>query len=151
MGAPAIRVRQDGDDLLITFERTRKSQIAKLDEDRHLVFGWANVCVRCSGEQIEDAHGDMIDPEDLETAAYNFVLDFGETGEHHAGVAKGRLIESMFFTPEKLKLLGLNKSALPTGWWVGFHVEDNGAWQRVKRGDHRMFSIQGVGIREEAD
>ena len=47
---PVIRVRQDGDDILISFERKKKVPIAKLDQDRQIVFGWANVCVRCSGE-----------------------------------------------------------------------------------------------------
>lgn len=149
MSAPNIRIRQDGDDLVISFEKSRKSKIAKVDEDRQLVFGWANVCVRCSGEPVVDYHDDVIDTEDLETAAYNFVLNFGETGENHAGVAKGRLIESFFVSPEKLQAMGLAKNALPVGWWVGFHVEDKRAWQKVKAGKHRMFSIQGMARREE--
>ena len=117
--------------------------------ERQIVFGWANVCVECSGEQIVDSHEDMIDPDELETAAYNFVLNFGDMGEDHRGFVKGRLIESMFFTPEKLALIGLKKNTVDTGWWVGFHVQDRRAWERVKRGDHRMFSIQGVARREE--
>lgn len=148
---PTIRVRQDGEDILISFERRRKVPIAKLDQDRQIVFGWANVCVRCSGETVIDSHSDMIAPEDLETAAYDFVLDFGETGEDHEGMAKGRLIESFFVTPEKLKAMGLQKSALPQGWWVGFKVDDPAAWRRVKKGDHRMFSIQGVARRERVE
>ena len=146
---PTIRVRQDGNDLLISFERTRR-RIAKLDSERQIVFGYANVCIRCSGEQVVDSHEDMIDPQDLETAAYDFVLNFGETGENHEGVAKGRLIESFFITPEKLQKMGLAKDALPQGWWVGFKIFDKKAWQRVKNGDHRMFSIQGFGKREAA-
>ncbi len=146
-----IRVRQDGDDLVISFERQRRSRIAKLDTDRQLVFGWANVCVRCSGETVVDSHDDTIDAEDLETAAYDFNLEFRETGENHTGVAKGRLIESFFVTPEKLERMGLKKDALPRGWWVGFKIDDRKAWERVKKGDHRMFSIQGIGRREKVD
>jgi hypothetical protein len=144
----AIRIRQDGDDLLITFERTRKTKIAKLDADRQIVFGWANVCVRCSGETVVDSHEDTIAAEDLESAAYDFNLSFRETGEDHEGDAKGRLIESFFVTPEKLEKMGLKKNALPRGWWVGFKIDDAKAWQRVKKGDLRMFSIQGVARRE---
>lgn len=146
---PTIRVRQDGDDLVISFEK-RRARIAKLDADRQIVFGWANVCVRCSGERVVDSHEDMIDPADLESAAYDFVLKFAETGEEHEGEAKGRLIESFFVTPEKLQRMGLKKDALPQGWWVGFKIFDKKAWQRVKNGDHRMFSIQGMAKREEA-
>jgi len=144
----AIRIRQDGDDLLITFERTRRTKIAKLDSDRQMVFGWANVCVRCSGETVVDSHDDTIASEDLESAAYEFNLSFRETGEEHEGDAKGRLIESFFVTPEKLEKMGLKKTALPRGWWVGFKIDDPKAWQRVKKGDLRMFSIQGVARRE---
>lgn len=146
---PTIRVRQDGDDLLISFEKRRRTPIAKLDPERRIVFGWANVCVRCSGETVIDSHDDTIDPADLESAAYDFVLNFGETGENHEGVAKGRLIESFFVTPEKLQKMGLKKDALPQGWWVGFKIHSKKAWERVKRGDHRMFSIQGMAKREE--
>lgn len=150
MPPPAIRITQDGDDLLISFERSRKSRIAKLDNDRQIVFGWANVSVRCSGEQVTDHHNDLIDPDELENAAYNFVLSSnGETGEEHEGEAVGRLIESIFFTPDKLEAMGVAKNALPIGWWVGFHVEDPDAWQRVKTGKHRMFSIQGMARRQE--
>lgn len=149
MPSPTVRVTQDGDDVLISFEPARKAKIAKLDNDRQIVFGWANVSVRCSGEQVVDSHDDMIDPDELETAAYNFVLSSGETGEEHEGVSKGRLIESMFITPEKLQAMGLAKTALPVGWWVGFHVEDPKAWKNVKTGKHKMFSIQGLARRKE--
>jgi len=145
---PTMRVRQDGDDVLISFERRRRTPIAKLDQERQIVFGYANVCVRCSGEAIVDSHEDTIAPEDLETAAYDFVLNFGKTGENHRGKAKGRLIESFFITPEKLQKMGLKKDALPQGWWIGFKIDDRRAWDRVKNGDHRMFSIQGKARRE---
>lgn len=144
---PTMRVRQDGDDILISFER-RRARIAKLDQDRQIVFGYANVCVRCSGETVVDSHEDMIAPEDLETAAYDFVLNFGKAGEYHRGRAKGRLIESFYITPEKLQKMGLKKDALPQGWWIGFKIDDRRAWERVKKGDHRMFSIQGKARRE---
>lgn len=151
MAAPQIRIRQDGDDILISFERSRKAKIAKLDEDRQLVFGWANVCVRTDGEQVVDSQNDIIDPDDLEDAAYNFVLSAGVdgTGEEHEGPSKGRLVESVFVTPSKLAAMGLAKNALPTGWWVGFHVEDKQAWKAVKSGKYKMFSIQGVSRRQE--
>lgn len=146
---PTIRVRQDGDDVLISFEKRRRTPIARLDKDRQIVFGWANVSVRCSGETVVDSHGDSIHPGDLESAAYEFTMHFGETGERHKGETKGRLIESFFVTPDKLQAMGLKKDALPQGWWVGFKVFDKKAWSRIKIGKHRMFSIQGMARREE--
>lgn len=48
-------------------------RIAKSDDERMLAFGWASVAIRVDGEQIEDWQEDMIDPADLENAAYRFV------------------------------------------------------------------------------
>lgn len=119
-------------------------RITKIDDERRLVFGWANVAISKDGKQVVDAHDDVIDLQDLEDAAYEFNLTFRETGENHRGVAKGRLVESFVVTPEKLEALGLAKSALPGGWWVGFYIDDDAAWESVKKGTYRMFSIQGI-------
>jgi hypothetical protein len=141
-------VEQKGKNLLFKFEK-KKSVVAKIDNERQMVFGWANICVTCKGEQLVDHHDDLIDPDDLESAAYDFNLSFRDMGEDHEGPVKGQLIESMFFTEEKLTRMGLAKNALPLGWWVGFKVEDPDAWARVKKGHHQMFSIQGIAMREK--
>ena len=48
-------------------------KIAKSDDDRMLAFGWANVSMRADGELVEDWQGDIIEPEELENAAYDYV------------------------------------------------------------------------------
>jgi hypothetical protein len=118
-------------------------EIQKVDEDRQLVFGWANVAIRKDGNQVVDSQGDSIDAEDLEDAAYLFNLSFRKSGEMHRGDSKGDLVESFVVTPAKLKALGLEGDALPLGWWVGFKVHDKDVFAKVKAGDYRMFSIQG--------
>ena len=55
-------------------------KIQKSDDDKMLAFGWANVAVTASGQQIEDYHDDMIDPEELEQAAYKFVSFTAKAG-----------------------------------------------------------------------
>lgn len=129
---------------------TQPTRIVKTDDDNHLVFGWANVSIRKTGEQVVDSYDDIIDPDTLEAAAYLFNLDFRSTGVMHEGQSVGRLVESFFATPDKLAKMGLPADALPTGWWVGFHVEDDTVWESVKKGEYSMFSIQGTAIREEA-
>ena len=47
----------------------RKLTVMKSDDERRLVFGWANVAVRVDGEQIVDWQEDIIDTEELEKAA----------------------------------------------------------------------------------
>ena len=57
--------------------------ITKANDDKMLAFGWANVAVTADGERIEDWQHDIIEPEELENAAYNFVELYREGGEMH--------------------------------------------------------------------
>jgi len=123
--------------------------VTKLDEDRNLVFGWANVAMRADGSTVTDSQQDRISPTDLEDAAYLFNLEFRDANEMHEDATVGRLVESFVVTPEKLKKMGLEPNALPLGWWVGFHVDDR-TFAKVKRGELSMFSIEGVAVREAA-
>ena len=129
------------------WESTKENSytIMKTDDDKRLVFGWASISITVDGEQLEDRQKDMIDPEDLEEAAYEYVLNFRDTGEEHVQTMrkKGKLVESCVFTAEKQKAIGIPEGALPIGWWIGFKIEDDAAWERVKNGTYRMFSIEG--------
>lgn len=127
----------------------REGLVAKVDPDKNLVFGWAYVSINKDGEEIIDHSEEMIDPQDLEDAAYMFNLEFRESGVMHEGEAIGRLIESFVVTPDKLETLGLAKDSLPTGWWTGFYIDDDAIFAKIKDGTYEMFSIQGRAIREE--
>lgn len=119
--------------------------IYKTDDDKRLVFGWASISMKVDGEQLEDLQHDLIDPEDLEEAAYEYVLKFRDTGERHNPNLrkKGKLVESCVFTSEKQKAMGIPEGTLPIGWWIGFKIEDDEAWEKVKKGIYKMFSIEG--------
>lgn len=119
--------------------------IFKTDEDKRLVFGWASISMTVDGEQLEDRQQDMIDPEDLEEAAYEYVLNFRDTGEEHIPTMrkKGKLVESCVLTAEKQKAMGIPEGTVPVGWWIGFKISDDDAWNRVKSGHYKMFSIEG--------
>jgi len=125
--------------------------IKKSDDDKMQAFGWASVSVEEDGSQVDDYQDDMIDPEDLENAAYNFVMFFRDAGEMHVRNGVGTLIESMVFTPEKLQALGIPEGSLPTGWWVGFQITDPNVWAKVKSGQYPMFSIEGTAARVDDD
>ena len=58
-------------------------KIAKSDDDKMLAFGWANVSITADGELIEDYQEDIIEPEELESAAYKFAELYREGGEMH--------------------------------------------------------------------
>ena len=129
--------------------RTETFSVYKTDDDKRLVFGWASIAVTAEGEQLEDRQHDIIDPEDLEEAAYEYVLNFRDTGEEHMESLrkKGRLVESCVFTEDKQEAMGLPAGILPVGWWIGFKIDDDGAWEKVKNGTYRMFSIEGTAER----
>jgi cation transport regulator ChaB len=130
-------------------EWRKVTKICKIDAAQRLVFGWASVAIHKDGVPVEDLQGDLIDPDDLEEAAYAFNLDFREANAEHVGPVVGHLVESLVVTPAKLEAMGLSHDALPQGWWVGFHVPDDGAWARVAAGEYSMFSIEGTAQREE--
>lgn len=130
-----------------TFDDIRSFKIAK--SDKQLVFGWASVAQRANGETVTDWQGDRISPEDLEEAVYQYVLHFRTGGEEHdPGLQEHcTLVESVVFTEEKLKAMGIPAGIVPLGWWIGFHVDDPAAWQKVKSGKYKMFSVYGKGRR----
>ncbi len=124
--------------------------ILKSDDDKRLVFGWASVSVTLDGVPLEDRQSDIIDPDELESAAYEYVLNFRDAGEEHIPSLrkKARLVESCVFTKEKQAALGIPAGALPEGWWIGFYVDDDEAWEKIKNGTYKMFSIEGTATRE---
>jgi hypothetical protein len=128
----------------------RDLEISKTDVERRLVFGWLSVAKDEQGNLIEDLQGDVIDPAELERAAYDFVLYSRQAGDVHERTKDiGRLVESMVFTREKMTALGVPEGTLPEGWWVGFYVDDDEVWNKIKSGEYQGFSIGGQAIREQ--
>ena len=124
-------------------DAAKRFKIAKVDEAERLVFGWASVAIKADGQQLEDLQGDLIDPVDLEKAAYDFMLFSRNADEMHSGRVKGQMVESLFVSPEKLESMGLaSKRAPKSAWWVGFKF-DAETFAKVKAGDYTMFSIEG--------
>ena len=126
-------------------------KIMKSDDDKMLAFGWANVSMRVGGELIEDWQADIIEPEELERAAYEYVLLYREGGEMHERGGAAVLIESVVFTEEKMQAMGIPAGTLPIGWWIGFKVLDEEVWEKVKDGTYPMFSIEGEAERVEVE
>ena len=71
-------------------------KIAKSDDDKMLAFGWANVSITADGELIEDYQEDIIEPEELESAAYKFAELYREGGEMHERGGVATLVESPY-------------------------------------------------------
>ncbi len=126
-------------------------KVMKSDDEKMLAFGWASVSMRVDGEVIEDWQKDIVEPEDLENAAYEFVLLYREGGEMHERGGAAVLIESVVFTEEKMRAMGIPAGTLPIGWWIGFKVLDKDVWEKVKDGTYQMFSIEGEAERVKVE
>lgn len=133
-------------------EKARKGLrgIVKIDEEQRRVFGFAMVSTTRDGKLMVDLDGDTIEPGVLEEAAYDFVRNSREATVMHSGRPVGTMVESVVFTPDKVAKMGLRPGALPSAWWVGFELEPE-VFAKVKAGQYRMFSIEGVAEREEAE
>lgn len=125
-------------------------EITKIDTDKRLAFGWASIGATADGKTVSDRQGDEIHSADeIEKAAYDFVVDCRDGGEMHVRKGVGTMVESFVSTPEKWEKMGIPEGVLPVGWWVGFRVTDDGVWENVKKGRYKMFSVHGRGKREE--
>lgn len=126
--------------------------VKKYYDDEQLVFGWASVAKDANGDRPLDWHGDLIDSEDLEKAVYDFNLHFRESNEMHKDDSvNGRLVESVMFTKEKMKSMGIPEGVVPEGWWCGFKLDDRDVYMKVKTGLYKMFSIEGSATQEQVD
>ena len=128
-------------------------EFAKADADKQQVFGWASV-VEVNGEPVVDLQGDYISPEEMEKAAYTYVTKSRKGGDMHLRnnwepIQKSEMIESFIVTPEKREAMGLPDS-IPTGWWVGFQVQDPEVWADIRAKKRTGFSIHGMGKRTPA-
>ena len=128
-------------------------EISKRDDEKRQVFGFCTV-THLNGEAVIDRQGDYIPLDEIEKSAYTYVINSRKGGDMHARDGESPLhtsdmIESFVITPEKLEKMGLADDALPHGWWVGFKVNDDAQWERVKKSERTGFSIHGSGKRVE--
>ena len=130
------------------------NEVIKFDQEQKLVFGWANIIKDEDGEVYIDSQGDFIDDiGQLEKAAYDYVLHSRNGAEMHINQNVARVVESFVVTPDKLEALGLvsKSDSVPAGWWIGFKVDDDSVWEKVKDGSYSGFSVHGKGQRELVD
>lgn len=125
-------------------------EIVKTNPSKQMAFGWAYISHDRYGHQVIDKSGDFVDDvEELEEAAYDFVLSSRQGDADHTNVKSSDLVESMVFTPEKIRKLGIPDGFMPSGWWIGFKIHDKDVWERVEKGELTMFSVHGTGTRTQ--
>ena len=117
----------------------KRVKIEKVDDEQRIVWGWAYVCEDANG-QVVDHSGQIVDAGDMQKAAHGFVLDSRMGGVMHEAEG-GSIVDSIFFSRDVQDALGIDLKKV--GWFVGFHVDDDEAWQGVKSGKYKAFSIGG--------
>ena len=133
-------------------EAIAEGVLAKVDEDKKLVFGWASIIKDSEGKILLDRQDDFIDDEEeLEKSAYSYVLNSRDGGEMHINRGVSTMVESVVFSKEKQQALGIPEGTVPVGWWIGFKVNDDRVWDQVKKGDYSGFSVHGTGQRQKTD
>jgi hypothetical protein len=126
-----------------------RADIAKVDDGRRLVFGWGNVTT-VGGRLVKDLQDDVIPTDELEDAAYRFVLNVREAGDvHMRRTGIGKLVESVFFSAEKQRAIGIDLGF--EAWWLGFRIDDDTVWAKVRSGTYKSFSIGGSAAASYAD
>ena len=118
--------------------------VTKSFDEQQLVSGWANVAVNANGSLPLDWQDDVISPQVLEKAAINFMKDYRGSGVMHEGIVQGVVVESIVFTIDKQKALGIPEGVVPQGWFITVQVADKELFEKVKDGTYKMFSIQGM-------
>jgi hypothetical protein len=129
--------KDDVQDITMSFE------VSKAYEAEQLVSGWANVSVNADGSLPLDWQDDIIPPQVLEKAAIEFMLNYRESGVMHKGAAQGTVVESIVFTKEKQKAIGIPDGTVPEGWFITVKLHSTELYKQVAAGKYRMFSIQG--------
>jgi Putative phage serine protease XkdF len=119
--------------------------ISKVDDDQHMVWGWASV-IEEGGSVVTDKQDDQIEIAELSKAAHGFMRDSRVGGDMHEALGVGDVVESIVFTSDVQKALGVDLGKV--GWFVGIHVTDADVWKRVKSGDLKAFSFGGRARRE---
>jgi len=126
--------------------------IVKIDQEKQLVFGWASVIKDTNDKILLDRQEDFIESEDeLEKAAYDYVLKSRDGGEMHIRKGVSTMVESVVLSKEKQLALGIPMGIVPIGWWVGFKVNDDRVWNEVKKGGYVGFSVHGTGKRHNEE
>ncbi len=124
-------------------------QIAKLDESRRVVYGYASVITE-RGQPVVDLQGDVIEANELHNAVDEFMKSVRTAKLSHTSRQVGEVIHSLVLTKEISAALNLDTGGRE-GWIVGMHITDDEVWKSIKDGTSGLgaFSIGATAIREE--
>ena len=111
-----------------------KLNIVKANDDKKLVYGIV------LEPDTTDLQMDVIDKNEIETAAHEFMKSFRVVGDNHNAIAKASVVES-YIAPTDGEMNG--KPYTAGSWIMAVKVDDDQMWEALKGGDYTGFSIGG--------
>lgn len=135
---------------------TASSQIAKVNDELGLVFGYAVVCKeldlsKAAGDRVMvehyDTQGHHIPEEVMLKAATDFALNSRASKDMHKGEAVQTAVFNFPMTEEIAKALGITIEK--SGWLIALKPTPE-ILAKYKSGEYTGFSIGGTGQLEEA-
>lgn len=126
-------------------EFSKQVPILKVEDEQRIVWGWAYV-TDLDGFGVVDHSGEMAEAAEMQKAAHGFVEDSRTGGVMHSRRA-GQIVDSLFFSKDIQSALGIDLGKI--GWFIGFRVDDDRAWEGVKNGTLKAFSIGGSAKQED--
>lgn len=127
-------------------EMVMSGEISKLHEERRVAYGWFSV-IEEDGRSLIDKQGDVIKADELVGAVHDFILNVRAGKVMHRGERVGDVVESLVLTKDVQKALGVELPNGRVGWFGAIKFHNDDAWERVKSGELRAFSIGGTGVR----
>lgn len=113
-----------------------------LNSDKRLVWAWASVAT-VKGQPLVDYHGDIVEIDELQRAAHEYMVKSRDAKYNHSGRVRGTVVESMVFTKELQDALGIDLEK--EGWLVCMFIQDDILWEKIKSGEVAELSIGGAG------
>lgn len=124
----------------------RTFQVAKVDEELGLVFGYAIVCKQ-DGQDYFDVQGDHIPEDAMLKAALDFMQNSRVAKEMHQGGQVGDVVFAFPMTTDIASSMGIQVSK--TGLMIAMKPADEDVLAKFKSGTYTGFSIGGQRIQDE--
>jgi hypothetical protein len=116
------------------------------DDSKRIVYG----VVLNPG--MPDSQGDIVEPEDIETAAHRWLTRYrkhdvqhGEITTNFDGQPIAEVVES-YIAPADMEIAG--EQVLKGAWVLAAKVHDAVTWEGIQKGELTGWSVGGSGIRE---
>lgn len=122
-----------------------KCEVAKVDSDLGIVFGYAIVCKQ-DGEEYFDTQGDFIPEQTMLEATAEFMAGDRVAKNMHRGEQVGQVVYGFPVTEEIAKSLGMTSDR--TGFIVGMRPDQPQLLEKYRTGEYTGFSIGGRRIKD---